>query len=367
MTTERGPADARPPPLQARLAAQLLTGEPARDPAGVAERLLAIQAQDPRGLRLAFRPRADGLTAADVDAAFDGRVLVASWLNRGTLHAVRAEDYAWLHTLTAPQVRSRVGRRLAQVGVPPAAADRGVNAIVRALERHGPLTRASLEEHVNAAKVRTERQALFHVVMLAALRGLVVRGPIVDGEQAYVLVADWLGPQPAVDPDRALAELARRYLAGHGPAEDRDLARWAGVPLRDARAGLRAIAAELTSDDGLIDLVRRSESAGLPEPRLLGPFDPLLLGWRSRADLFGADAEAGTVARHGMVRAVALVDGRPRATWTLAGGVIEFRAFASIGDEEADALHADADDVVRFLGLREPVPAAPPRRRRSAD
>ena len=50
-------------------------------------------------------------------------------------------------------------------------------------------------------------------------------------------------PRPAPTRDVALAELARRYLAGHGPAGDRDLARWAGLPLRDARAGLRAIGA----------------------------------------------------------------------------------------------------------------------------
>ena len=42
-----------------------------------------------------------------------------------------------------------------------------------------------------------------------------------------------------MDRDSALAELARRFLAGHAPADERDLAKWAGLPLRDARAGLR--------------------------------------------------------------------------------------------------------------------------------
>ena len=40
-----------------RLTAQLLAGEPARDAVGVVERLLAVQGQDPRGLRLAVRAR----------------------------------------------------------------------------------------------------------------------------------------------------------------------------------------------------------------------------------------------------------------------------------------------------------------------
>ena len=65
----------------------------------------------------------------------------------------------------------------------------------------------------------------------------------------------------SIDPrDRALAELARRYLAGHGPAADRDLAKWAQLPLRDARAGLEAVAPELNlRPDGLVDLRRRPE------------------------------------------------------------------------------------------------------------
>src|SRR4029077_20228317 len=69
----------------------------------------------------------------------------------------------------------------------------------------------------------------------------------------------------------ALAELARRYLAGHGPADDRDLARWAGLPLRDARAGLGAIASDLVErEDGLVDLAKRRPAARPAQPRRRG-------------------------------------------------------------------------------------------------
>jgi len=96
--------------------------------------------------------------------------------------------------------------------------------------------------------VRTEGQALVHILMLACLRGLAVRGPMVEGRHAYALVRDWLGAPRPVERGSALAELARRYLAGHGPADDRDLAKWAGLGLRDVRAGLEAIAPELKAD-----------------------------------------------------------------------------------------------------------------------
>ena len=120
-----------------RLTAQLLSGEPARDPVAVAERLLAVQAQDPRGARLAIRARTAGLRAADVDRALDDRSLVVSWVNRGTLHLVRSEDYPWLHALTTPQLLTGCARRLAQEGVSPDAAERGVETVERSLAGKG--------------------------------------------------------------------------------------------------------------------------------------------------------------------------------------------------------------------------------------
>src|SRR5262249_52481437 len=149
-------------------------------------------------------------------------------------------------------------------------AERGVKTIERALADEGPLSRGQLRERLATAGVRTEGQALVHLLLAASLRGIAVRGPMIGREHAYVLVRDWLGAQRPIERDRALPELARRYLAGHGPAGERDLAKWAGLALGDARAGLRAIASELIEhEDGLVDLKRRAVAAELPAPRLL--------------------------------------------------------------------------------------------------
>ena len=125
-------------------------------------------------------------------------------------------------------------------------------AVVRAaLAADGPLTRAQLRGRVAAAGVRTEGQAMVHILALASIRGLIVRGPMAGQDQAFVLARDWLGaPPPAMGREAALGELARRYLAGHAPAADRDLARWAGIGLRDARLGLARCGA-VPGADGL--------------------------------------------------------------------------------------------------------------------
>jgi len=332
-----------------RLTAQLLAGEPARSPTAVAERLLAIQGQDLRGARLAVRARTSGLSVADIDGALADRSLLITWVNRGTLHLIRSEDYPWLHALTAPTLLTANARRLEQEGVGQAAAERGVSAIERALVEHGPQTRDQLREQVAAAAGEPAGKALLHVLLLASLRGLTVRGPMIGKQQAHVLVRDWLGEPEPIDRDRALAELARRYLAGHGPANDRDLARWAGLPLRDARAGLEAIAPELEQrDDGLVDLAGRPPAAAQPPPpRLLGPFEPLLLGWTSREPILGDNVSVVTI--NGIFKPIALVRGRAVATWTMPKGQVELAPFGRLPASDRKALEGDAADLTRFL------------------
>jgi len=338
--------------LAERLTAQMLTGPPARDPLEVVRRLLAVQGQDQRGVRLAIRARSRGLTAADVDRALsDDRSLLITWCNRGTLHLLACEDYPWLHALTAPPLFTAGARRLAQEGVTPSAAERGVSAIERALAEEGPLNRLQLRERIDTAGVPTEGQALIHLLLLASLRGIIVRGPMVDGHHAYVLVRDWLGPTPTVDRDSALAELARRYLAGHGPADERDLAKWTGLPLRDTRAGLSLIAAELRRrDDDLFELKSSPAAAEMPSPRLLGAFDPVLLGWRSRAQLIDAD-EQRLVTINGIFRPFALVRGRAVALWKLPKGELELEPLGGYDPRDRAALDTDAEDVRRFLAM----------------
>ena len=334
-----------------RMTAQLLSGPRPSDPLDVVERLLAVQAQDPRGARLAIRARSQGFTAVEIDRALTrDRTLVISWLNRGTLHLVRSDDYPWLQALTTPQLLAGNARRLAQEGVTPEAADRGVAAIERALGGEGPLTRDQLRGRISAAGVRTEGQALVHILALASMRGLIVRGPMAGRHQAFVLVRDWLGESAPIDRESSLTELARRYLVGHGPADEHDLAKWAGITIGDAVKGLRAIGSGLMQRaDGLLDVARREPADGYPPPRLLGAYEPLLLGWRSRDDFVPSQKER-LIADNGLFRPFGLAGGRAVGTWSLRSGSVSLSPFEALTPDVEAALAADARDVVTFLG-----------------
>jgi hypothetical protein len=320
--------------LAARLTAQLLSGDKAGTAGEVVARLLAVHAQDFKGAHLAVRARSAGLVASDLDRALDAGELVVSWLNRGTLHLVRAEDHAWLHALTTPQLATGNRARLRQEGVSPEQAERGVAAVERALV-DGPRTRAQLKEVLGREGVPVAGQALVHVLFLATLQGVCVRGPVVGKEQAFVLARDWLPRAEPVDRDKALRELGRRYLAAHAGATDRDLAKWGGITLTDARRAL----ADLRPPD--------IEPAPLPAPTLLGPFDELLMGWESRDLVLGGND--GVVTKNGVFYPIALVRGKAVGTWTLAKGSLSLTPFAPLSAAVEQALERDARDVQRFL------------------
>jgi hypothetical protein len=354
-----------------RMRAQRLTGRRPRTVAEVVRAVGGLQAQDTPASRLAVRPRGTGLDEAAVRRACNqDRSVVRTWAMRGTLHMVAAEDVGWLVGLLGPVFAAADRRRRLQLGLDDDLCERALAALPAVLAA-GPLSRADLVRGLAAEGVRIDPsgQAPAHLVGYAALRGLVCRGPDLDGDQAsYVLREDWVGPGQTgpvdrpLGPDDALAELARRYLGGHGPAGPEDLAAWSGLPVGRARRAFELVAGELREleVDGRrlwapADAPAARSPAGDPVVRLLGRFDDYLLGWRGR-DLVLDERFARRVAAGGWVHPVVVVDGRVAGTWRAgrAGGRLEVAVEPFAGRLPRGAgpgLEAEAADLGRFLAV----------------
>lgn len=345
-----------------RAHSQLLHRPPDQPPADVVAHLLAVQAQDPRSARLAVRSRTTGLLANDLDRELSlTRGLVVGWLARGTLHMVCVEDYAWLLGLTAPARHAHSLHRLAQEGLTPSEIQRGVQIIERSLAADGPLTRSVLADRVAAADIRAAGQAIVHMIMLTALRGILIPAATSVDHDSFALTDDWLGARPAAHldgeaRDAALGELARRYLRGHGPARDRDLARWAGLRLRDARRGLELIANELVQLQGDLLILRDSPPVDAPlGPVLLPSYDPYLLGWEDRGFAVAPAHDKRVHPGGGVLRAVACVDGLAVGTWTArrqsSGLTVVVDPFSALPAGISRELTDDSIDLARFEGV----------------
>jgi hypothetical protein len=297
-------------------------------------RVGSLQAQDPRSLRLALRARTSGASLAAVEAALAGD-LVVTWLMRGTLHVVPAEDVRWLLELLRPP-RSAGRTRRAALGLDDARLDRLLGRLPGILA-DGPLTRAEIatEEGLGPG------QAAAHLLGVAAREGLICRGADRAGEPTYTLLDERVPAAEPVPRDEALVRLASRYLRGHGPADADDLAAWSGLPLRDVRAGLASVTTPEAADqpDGTV--------------RLVPAYDEYLLGYRGRPvdPAYAKRIQAGG----GVVSPAVLHGGRIVGRWSQRRQgdrlAVTVEAFGRLPDGVRDGIEDEVADLGRFLGV----------------
>jgi Winged helix DNA-binding domain len=351
---------------RARVRAQLLgPRRPRRDVTAVVSAIAGVQAQDGSAAALSIRARSTGLVAADVwRAAAETRSLVLTWSLRGTRHLHHTEDVRWLVGVLGP-VFGRPGRRARELGVSGTVGDDAVSLVRRALAEDGPLSRRQITERLASHGVDPAGQAPIHVIRRAALEAWLCVVPDAASEERYVLLDDWVPPSPGVDPEDALAELARRHLAAYGPATPADLAAWSGLGITVANRAWAAIGGELTEvawrggTQWVLASRRRAVTGPTAAPapvRLLGGFDALLLGYRDRTPHLPRDRARNVNAGGGLLKPIVVADGRVIGTWrhrregSTVG--IEVSAFERITPAERSALDRETRDVGRFLGLR---------------
>jgi hypothetical protein len=297
-----------------RLVSQGLA-RPSGNGLAVVRRLVGLQAQDEWVAPYAIRTRAK--------TGHLGAVAV-SWLMRGTLHMVAADDLRWLVDLLGPYFVRRGRARRRQLGL----TDELIAAAVPELVDRLPATRAELLD-VAAAVGVPAGQARAHLLAYAGMTGELC---LIDGVYRRV-------PAGRKVPDDRAAELARRYLTGHAPASVEDFAVWSGLPMSVARP---AFPAQHSPEEN------RVEEGPVPRVKLLGHFDPYLLGYKDRG--FALDPAYATRVQRGggFVLPVVLVDGRVAGTWarTWSGDIMRVTvdAWAKVPPDE---LAAEIEDLNR--------------------
>jgi hypothetical protein len=312
-----------------RLIAQRIAGPRPEKPAEVVRRLGAVQAQDLPGALGSVALRTAERSRTDVEAALNTGEVVRSWPMRGTLHLVAAEDLPWLVGLLGPRVLAGAPARRAQLGITDASIELARLLAVEALTGRKRLRRKELLRALADGGVDIAGQRGYHLLGYMAQSATLCLGPMDDGEQCFVLTDEWIRAPRRLGADEALAELADRFFRGHGPATVRDLARWAGIRITEARSGLAAARDRLARlevdgveyflDPETPDLLAacREEARGT---FLLPGFDEFMLGYGDRgAILDPAFADLIVPGGNGMFRPTVVHDGRIVGTWQWTG------------------------------------------------
>jgi hypothetical protein len=334
----------------------------AKDPVEIARSIGGAQAQDVYAGPLTFRSRSRRLTAVDIGRArTEERSLLRTWVMRSTIHLIPTDDAGWWLPLFEPGIERWSRRRMSQLGLSETKQNRALSVVAKALADEGPLTRPEARERVVAkAGVELDNQTGLHLVLTAVVSGIACLGPDRGRQTCLIRREDWLGEPPPFDRDRALTELARRYLTGFSPATDRDFAYWSGLPLRDVRAALDSISGEIeevpTGDGRALTL--RGSRPRLPAPgqmRMLGNFDTYLLGWKDRGfSVSGEHAQHVKEGGGGWIRPVILEDGIVVGGWRSKRAGDRLEISLNLPQEERERLGAKIDaevaDIARFEG-----------------
>jgi hypothetical protein len=349
----------RPDLWRRRRYVQHLAGAPLPGAEQVVRLLGAVQSQDYLGAKWSVGQRAQGATDARIDEAFNAGRILRTHVLRPTWHFVTPEDIHWMLELTAPRVQAIAAYQNRKVELDAPLLARCLTVIAGTLEGGRQRTRADVGAALERAGIVAVTQRLAHVMMHAELEGLVCSGALQGKQHTYALLAERAPSARILPREQALAELARRFFIGHGPASLKQMAWWSGLTTADAKRGHAMIERELDRVDVEGTRFWFDPSVTVPAREsltayLLPEYDEALIGFGELGVSDLARVRRGRLEIGRFDRPV-IIGGTRVGTWrrTIEGGsaVMETLLFAPLEPAMAKALAKAIDRYATFLGM----------------
>lgn len=318
----------------------------------VVDHMLAMQGQQVYSLPHAVLVRTNDAHFSDVKMAFEQRLLVRHRPMRGTVHVTCAKDYHWLRLTLNQKPSSYILREEALAGISASifteAAQIAWEAIAESEDwgiGRKELFTQWIQHFQNMMTGKVSETQFCNLLMWGLDRsGLLVEGPLRKNQHLFIdgrslPAADSMESGFCLDQNtpktEALAEVAYRYARGHGPISIADLARWASLSKRIAKAALdsnvergRLNRYQIT-ETGLKDYDSRCNSNNVyyMQPELpdmldryrneiaqilfLPSFDELHVGYENRTCLADEVGETAICpAKNGMFKPIVIQNGR---------------------------------------------------------
>jgi hypothetical protein len=288
--------------------------------------------------------RLDGFERDQLTRALQRRTVVVGTLMRVTIHLVSARDY-WPFAEGVREARRRI------------------------MVKNTPYSERDLvagAKRVRSAIAGTTMTTAEMRKLLGEKGGHISAGYWIDlmrvppsstwerrKADIHTLAEEWLEPL-AVDPDDAVDRLVRSYLRGFGPAPARDIASWAGLPVRAigpslSRLELRRFRSE--EGDELVDLPRTP----LPDPdtpapvRFLPTWDANTLVHARRTGVLPEEYRPRLFdTKNPRSLSTFLVDGAIAGSWIYDNGRIELDPFVKLDRATLRELNEEAERLAAF-------------------
>jgi hypothetical protein len=302
-------------PLYQRLHNQRISCSDFKSPVEAVAWLGAMQGQDYAGVKWSVGLRVPGSTDACIEQALAERTILRTWVMRGTLHLVAAEDIRWLVSLFAERIIANSSRRYQQLELDAATLKRTNDLIADAVQDGQPHSRTELMGMIREDNISTLGQRTPYILQRASYDGLICQINAPRNDPLLIAMPD----AKTLPREEAVAELVRRYFTSRGPATIHDFAGWSGLTLTEARAGLETVKAHLlreTMDNQTYWRGDAPASEPLHALYLLPGFDEYVLGYRDRSRFLEAQhADKICPGGNGIFFPTIVIDGQIVGTW----------------------------------------------------
>lgn len=314
--------------------------------------LLAVQAQDYAAGTWAIGNRLAAPSKTAVEGALARHEIIRTWPMRGTIHFVRTEDAHWLTALLAPRIIKRGAARYRELGIDDAVLRKARTLVEKQLAGGKSLTRPELYAKLARANIDPADQRGIHIIGNLAMERVLCIGPHRDKHPTYALLDEVVTDRRALAGDEAIAELARRYFHGHGPATADDFAWWTGFNAGEARRAVEMVRGDLEART-IGDAVYHGGSRATAKPgaQLLSAWDELTVGYRDRSA--HVDAAHRTATQNGLSWCAA-VDGKVVGLWRRDKGRVSIQPFGQLAPASTKALARACERYVAFVGSVQP-------------
>lgn len=360
---------------RARLVTRQFLSAPAESAEEVAEGLVALHATDPATVHLSAAVRLREPETAE-RALYEDRSLVRMLGMRRTMfvapaalapvvQSACAEEIArkqrklLIQHLATAELAEEPGSWLAEVeeGAFAALAARG-GAHAQQIADGEPRLRTEI---VMAQGKPYEARGYItnRVLFLLAAQGRIVRGrprgSWLSTQYSWATADSWLpGGIPAIPPETARVELARRWLRAFGPAPVEDLKWWTGWTAGQVKKALAELAPAEVDLDGTPGVVLPDDLGPVPEPEPTAAFlpalDPTPMGW-VRRDWYLGEHQAPLFDRTGNVGPTIWWGGRIVGGWAQRpSGEVVHRMLEDVGADGTAAIERVAGQVRDWLG-----------------
>lgn len=302
-----------------RLNNQNLTGEKNYSPREIAGWMGALQAQDYNMVKWAFGVRMQDPKKEIVDNAIDNSEIIRTHLLRPTWHFVSAEDFRWLHSLSAPRIKSTLKYRHDSLGLDNISLENSNKIISEALKGGKHLTRAELAALLKSEGISLDNNRSSHILLWAELSGIICSGRQAGKKPTYALISEVTGEAINKSREEYLGLLVRKYFSSHGPATLKDFAWWSGLSSSDIRTGISVAGDHLASFRTNSTEYLSGKNNDLPEVShsvlLLPAYDEFIISYADRSAVLTSDNKAKTISVNGIFHPVVIINGKVAGLW----------------------------------------------------